>query len=886
MRRELSSTSSGASGCGGNDERGGVDRGAQPSSALELEQSAMSVELGGFTLEPHLAMSLGMQSDEMLFRSMFYGTPQASLVLSLAVQLIDKQEEMIRKELGEGTSSAVRLIDIDDGHNLALIASNEDVIRALLDSIEEPPFAVVPEVVEGVEATVGKGPSAPEAVAVEDICTVHNEQVSGVAEQSIRDSDGGLMLALERFGTTQESVGVGCEDTAALIATHEGLAQATMFDVKAPSVTSVEVPSVTSVSAVVVVDSDSAEESVEELGKEVWKEAEARAAQEKKAEEEGLIGLEAGSEWVGRARLRKEREEELAGLIRAWDAEVDRLKEVGELEKKRLKEADAIRLEEARRVWMVEKEAKARAAKEEKARAAQERKVEKERLAKLKIESKLAERARLKEERAAELARLKGERKAGLARLKEVSEEEKRRCEETGEMKLEEARRAWIAAREARAIYVEEEKARAVQERKAEKERLARLKAEVTEEGRARLMGEFAEEEILKEEVKVKREREIGLLKQEEEERRVELERIELELGKERAARNQKKKAERARLLEESKAKRTRLSEERKAKRARLVEENRAKRKVERGVRQAMLEWREVELGLEKKRVEKIKRKMSEAKILAEKELEQRLEREREERIKRSEARMLEKKKAAEAREIAVRKRMAEADRLNEEMKAKRKAKMGKERKVNTAAKRDELSKALEDRERSLVQDLSEVLRKIQEDKVAQERVKMEEAARMRALAEERSTKMRRELAEEREMSAKIRELELELGRVRRLEGSRDMEERVGMASREELELELDGVRVQERNLSLELDSVRARAVVLDREIWEGRMVSGATAAEIEAKKNRFKELSKERVRLRVKALELEIGLSKARIRARGLVLELERQGVREQGRD
>ncbi|WP_139057529.1 hypothetical protein, partial [Candidatus Ichthyocystis hellenicum] len=194
MERKFSSTSNGANGSGGNDELGSVDGQEQPSSALELEQSAGSAEIGGFPLAPHLAQTLGMQPGERLFQSMFYGTPQASLVLSLALQLMEKHEVLVHKEVGEGTSSAVRIRD--DGYNLALIASSEDTIRALLDSIEKPRFGVVPEVVvEGVGTTVGQELSAPEAevVAVEGVDIMHG-QVTGVPEQSTRGSDVGVLL--------------------------------------------------------------------------------------------------------------------------------------------------------------------------------------------------------------------------------------------------------------------------------------------------------------------------------------------------------------------------------------------------------------------------------------------------------------------------------------------------------------------------------------------------------------------------------------------------------------------------------------------------------------------------------------------------------------------
>ncbi|WP_176696157.1 hypothetical protein, partial [Candidatus Ichthyocystis sparus] len=140
-----------------------------------------------------------------------------------------------------------------------------------------------------------------------------------------------------------------------------------------------------------------------------------------------------------------------------------------------------------------------------------------------------------------------------------------------------------------------------------------------------------------------------------------------------------------------------------------------------------------------------------------------------------------------------------------------------------------------------------------------------------------------REIEEERVIVMKIRERELELEEAVRLERPRGMGETAITASREELELELGGVRAQERNLGLELDRVRAHAMNLDRGIWEVGVISEATSAEIEAKRDRLKELNRNRSLARVRELELRIGLSRARLRARRLVLALEKLKVVEQ---
>ncbi|WP_141663077.1 hypothetical protein, partial [Candidatus Ichthyocystis sparus] len=81
MKRKLSSSE--ASNTEGDYTQGSVDEQAQSSSLLELEQSAISVDAGGFVLPPHLAQSLGMRPGDSIFRSMFYGTSQAPLVSGL-----------------------------------------------------------------------------------------------------------------------------------------------------------------------------------------------------------------------------------------------------------------------------------------------------------------------------------------------------------------------------------------------------------------------------------------------------------------------------------------------------------------------------------------------------------------------------------------------------------------------------------------------------------------------------------------------------------------------------------------------------------------------------------------------------------------------------------
>ncbi|WP_092481243.1 hypothetical protein [Candidatus Ichthyocystis sparus] len=301
MKRKLSSTSSEASILDDNDERGGVDDQVQPASALVLEQNIGSAESGGFLPAPHLAQSLGMLPGEMIFRSMFYDTPQASHISCLVAQLLNEQEVLLSLQLGEGTSFAVQ--SRSDVDTLALMEYNAATIQALMDSVEVPSFAVVPEVVVGEsDAMYCQASCAPEAVTAEDVGTVFG-QAPGVTEQGASASDEGFILApdlalrlgmypeqtlrrsmfygttqsnivlemvnqlseirenllrnqeLERAGLISEGIGVGCEDTASLIATNEELILALMSSIEAPVVAP----------AVVVIDSE--EELVEETVK-------------------------------------------------------------------------------------------------------------------------------------------------------------------------------------------------------------------------------------------------------------------------------------------------------------------------------------------------------------------------------------------------------------------------------------------------------------------------------------------------------------------------------------------------------------------------------------------------------------------------------------------
>ncbi|WP_242641522.1 hypothetical protein [Candidatus Ichthyocystis sparus] len=161
MKRKLSSSNSKASSLNGSDDGlGGLGGQAQPSSALSLEQSTGSTEAGGFLLDPHLSRILGMQPGERIFRSMFHGSPLAPCVSALVAQLLTRQEALLSRGSGEGSSSVGQAGVME---SMDLAERNASVIQALMDSVEIPAPAAAPAVV--TEGSVGymhwQDPGAP-----------------------------------------------------------------------------------------------------------------------------------------------------------------------------------------------------------------------------------------------------------------------------------------------------------------------------------------------------------------------------------------------------------------------------------------------------------------------------------------------------------------------------------------------------------------------------------------------------------------------------------------------------------------------------------------------------------------------------------------------------
>ncbi len=725
-RKLLRSASSEASSPEGVYRQGNVDEQAQQSSALELEQST-GTEGRGFLLEPRLAQALGMCHGEMIFRSMFYGTPQAYHISNLVTQLLNEQEELVRNELEEGTSSFVW--PSNNGYTLALMASNEATIRALMDSIEAPPSVTVgPEeaVVEVANTTYWQ---TPEALAVEGVGIEH-EPVPNTSEQSTMGCEGSILAPdlaldlemqpdqvlrggmfyntqpgvvlekikrlsairegllhnreLERASVTQEEIGVGLENIATLITTNEELTQALIGSIEAPTATPI------------LIESESEEETL------INERSEAKASEEsqQKVEEAIPILIESESE--------TESEEETS----------------------------------------TKEGLEARVSNEN------QQKVEDNRVTKKEIDRfidtvKAAEKAMGSVMRA-----LIGSIKAPMATFVPTESETESEEEES---------------------LIKE-----------------RLEARISEENSQRVTRNLADEE-----------REVSEA----------LEKVEAARNAIKALRKRKSEDLIMAKLEKLKSKETKRMLEREVRRTIRMEERRKKQTSEKKLRKEILAERE---------------------------------------------RLKEERKAEESKEqergAAIAKAMLENTREKEQKEAKK-------------AQGEGARKAR-----------GEGARKAQEERAARRSIsKMENAAIARALAEERTAKIKRELEEERAIAIRIGKLELELEKSRKLEESVEIEERAGEIAKPELELELVGVRKREQDLSIELNRVRTHATNLDREIRAGRVISGATASEIEEKKNRMKALNIGRVMAKIRVLELEIEASRARAIAKKLTIELER---------
>ncbi|WP_092411586.1 hypothetical protein [Candidatus Ichthyocystis sparus] len=871
----------------------GADTRGQSSSA----QGHGSATLGagvGFVLEPHLALSLGMNPGEALFRGMFHGTPQVSRVSALVAQLLNRQEVLLRHGTGEGTSSATQrsATEVAD-----LIESNAITIRALMDSTEEPTFTAVPELHGHVQ-------DSPEAVV--EVST-NNQVPISAPEQSFTSSEEGFMLlapdlasalgmtpgerllrgmfygtqrsnvvleivgqllalredllrsqALEEANVAiQEGIGLDCETTAVLIATNEKLLQAL--------VASIEEPSFTALSTVTVIDSE--EESVKRL------------------EEERSVK-------TGNENILIMAEEELANVERRRQKD-KKIKEAGKIKKKRAKaeeKSEIMRKEPAEEIKALMDRVGAPTATivsstlvpiaSETESVTESEEGGNQRLTR---SESIPEREEQKEETEMDLSTAK----LRAANLKEV-----KNVVRVGTIKPKVATLSNLREinRELRAVEDKKKKIRSVLETGSSNAQEMRIELEKVR-SRKRKIGiiRAGENAVDIEEVRAKQ-LEIEL----------ELERVRKKAG-EVGSLEQKldtllaKKVELeikgASVKEINKVKTSQMKVD-----ARLVESRAmVERARELGIELDRLIERELFLERRVSTGEEVNPELSRLSGIAEaEESEEKIDLELElarvrvreielelsielESLVAMEIELKEARRIVKNREKELKKKLCKDP---EKLKRKEIAKKIRETRAEIEAAEEKKAKA-EKRQR----EIETKQRKKLEEGAARKKSKMEEAKRMKALLGERSAKMRRELAEEKEIEMKIRLLELELEEARKSEKSGKIEEEK-VEGITELELELAGVITREQDLSTELNRVRTRATNLCREIRAGRVISGATASEIEEKKSKLKGLSRSRSLERITEIKLEIELSKARVRARRLVLKLDKLRAREQGQD
>ncbi|WP_141663044.1 hypothetical protein [Candidatus Ichthyocystis sparus] len=842
MKRKLSGSE--ASSTGSNDGQGGADWQVQSSSELGLEQGAVSDDTSGVVLPPRLAQSLGMSPGDRIFRSMFYGTPQASFISSLAAQLLDEHEALISRASGEGTSSASQSGGGDC--DSALMASNEMSIRALLDSIEAPrPYGtevpqlqVVPAVaVEGVDTTHSQAPG-PSALGADQVADTMYWQAPGPSapEQSTVGFGGGFVLApdlalelgmypdqlLRRsmfYGTSNFDVILNM--VSQLSAVQEGL------------LASQELERSVVAQDGVITDTDF----------------------------QGTASLIAANDELIRA-LMGSIEVPAVGRTTAIEGFAAELGEklLSKLEEEKNKEIAQSKAE----LYMKEQEEVERKKEEEKKvkkRKREEKEVKKKENVSAKIRKEAAKR-RLLELRASLGLSLCRETELKIAKIK-VKEIAKRIVENMEMTSLLELRKKGMGGVEdVHMIEVYGELRRLVVEpipedlREMEKElEKARERCrELNQAGEGEAQGGGAASEMMDELVT----REASL--------RMYIKRA--ILREERMGHLEKE-------LEMLMAKELDL-EERSTNDEYLLgrvrtRKNKVRADIEKIKGTTMKRGGSLDLGIKLDRL-MVKKAGIEAGIdvgIREIELD-RLRKKAKDELGDSELgeKELNLMLRLEGTKARVRELEVELGLWLGKMEAKKKEAMDRVTSLSLGGRWEAVMRAKEEE--------VEVLRTIV--------LGGSEVAEAWGGAGNISTSelvpsviVVQELGEERAMAMRIRELELELETSIVLERSGAMEERSETETMEELELELGRVRVQEQKLGPELDRMVTYVMNIDKLIWEGRVTSGADSTEMEAKKSRLIELNRSRAIARLRELGLRIGLSKARLKARGLVLALEK---------
>ncbi|WP_092487440.1 hypothetical protein, partial [Candidatus Ichthyocystis hellenicum] len=126
---------------------------AQQTPIVAKQSGRGSPSHGGLILPADLAQSLGMQPDQMLFRGMFYNTPQSNTVLGVINQLSEIQLDLLRNlELEIAGVARQEVIGPGCENTASLITTNEELLKALKASIETP-TALVPTMIIEESAT-------------------------------------------------------------------------------------------------------------------------------------------------------------------------------------------------------------------------------------------------------------------------------------------------------------------------------------------------------------------------------------------------------------------------------------------------------------------------------------------------------------------------------------------------------------------------------------------------------------------------------------------------------------------------------------------------------------------------------------------------------------
>uniref|UniRef100_UPI001111EDA9 hypothetical protein n=1 Tax=Candidatus Ichthyocystis hellenicum TaxID=1561003 RepID=UPI001111EDA9 len=101
----------------------------------------------GFILAPYLASTLGMRPGERLFRGMFHGTQQSRVVLEMINHLSEIQRDLLHnRELERAGVMTQGEFGLSFEDTSSLIATNEELLEALMASIERP-TETVPSIV-------------------------------------------------------------------------------------------------------------------------------------------------------------------------------------------------------------------------------------------------------------------------------------------------------------------------------------------------------------------------------------------------------------------------------------------------------------------------------------------------------------------------------------------------------------------------------------------------------------------------------------------------------------------------------------------------------------------------------------------------------------------